>query len=199
MEDLKIPIKGDRVNVIKLLPHSIITEKAVRGVENVTVEDGYFVKAENLLKVAVIERHNRTGNIGLGLVEDFGLENGAIASTVAHDSHNLIVIGDNDEDMLLAIEELERVGGGLTMVSEGRVLDTLPLTIAGLMSEETLEVVDEKLHAMIELAYNKLKVNRDLDPFMTLSFIALPVIPEIKLTDLGLFDVEEFKFIQLTE
>ena len=199
LEDLKIPIKGDRVNVIKLLPHSIITEKAVRDAENVTVEDGYFVKAENLLKVAVIERHNRTGNIGLGLVEDFGLENGAIASTVAHDSHNLIVIGDNDEDMLLAIEELERVGGGLTMVSEGRVLDTLPLTIAGLMSEETLEVVDEKLHAMIELAYNKLKVNRDLDPFMTLSFIALPVIPEIKLTDLGLFDVEEFKFIQLTE
>ncbi|GFN36784.1 adenine deaminase [Tepidimicrobium xylanilyticum] len=199
IDDLKISIKGNKLNVIKLLSHSLITERAVRDVKDIVVEDGYFVKGENLLKVAVIERHNKTGNIGLGLVEDFGLENGAIASTVAHDSHNLIVIGDNDKDMILAIEELERVGGGLTIVSERRVLGTLPLSIAGLMSEEPLEEVDEKLNKMLDMAYEKLKVSRNIDPFMTLSFIALPVIPEIKLTDLGLFDVGEFKFIELNQ
>lgn len=199
IDDLKISIKGNKLNVIKLLSHSLITERAVRDVKDIVVEDGYFVEGENLLKVAVIERHNKTGNIGLGLVEDFGLENGAIASTVAHDSHNLIVIGDNDKDMILAIEELERVGGGLTIVSERRVLGTLPLSIAGLMSEEPLEEVDEKLNKMLDMAYEKLKVSRNIDPFMTLSFIALPVIPEIKLTDLGLFDVGEFKFIELNQ
>lgn len=199
IESLRIPIKGEKVNVIKLLPHSLITEKVVKDVKDMVVEDGAFIRGDNILKVAVIERHNRTGNIGLALVEDFGLENGAIASTVAHDSHNIIVIGDNDGDMLLAIEELERVGGGLTMVSEGKVLDTLALTIAGLMSEEPLEQVDRKLNKMLEIAYGKLKVNENLDPFMTLSFIALPVIPDIKVTDLGLFHVGEFKFINLTE
>ena len=188
------------MNVIRFLPHSLITKRIVKDTKkDMVVEDGEFIRGDNILKVAVIERHNRTGNIGLALVKDFGLEDGAIASTVAHDSHNIIVIGDNDEDMLLAIEELERVGGGLTMVSEGKVLDTLALTIAGLMSEEPLELVDKKLNRMLETAYEKLKVNKDLDPFMTLSFIALPVIPEIKVTDLGLFHVGDFKFINLTE
>ena len=199
IENLRIPIEGEKVNVIKLLPHSLITEKVVKNVKDMVVEDGAFIRGDNILKVAVIERHNRTGNIGLALVEDFGLENGAIASTVAHDSHNIIVIGDNDRDMLLAIEELERVGGGLTMVSEGKVIDTLALTIAGLMSEESLEDVDKKLKSMLHVAYNELKVNENIDPFMTLSFIALPVIPEIKVTDLGLFHVGEFRFINLTE
>ena len=193
-EDLTIYLKGEKVNVIKLLPHSLVTEKVER---KVIVEDGKFKSGPDILKVAVIERHNKTGNVGLALVEGFGLKSGAIASTVAHDSHNIIVIGDRDEDMILAIEELERVGGGITIVSEGNVIDTLPLKIGGLMSEESLEKVDEKLNKMLNIAYEKLGVNREYDPFMTLSFIALPVIPDIKVTDMGLFHVGEFKFMDI--
>ena len=194
-EDLEIYLEGERVNVIKLLPHNLITEKVER---KVIVEDEKFKSGNDILKVAVVERHNKTGNVGLALVEGFGLKNGAIASTIAHDSHNIIVIGDSDRDMVLAIRELERVGGGITMVSGGSVIDTLPLTIGGLMSEEPLEEVDEKLSKMLEIAYEKLNVSRDIEPFMTLSFIALPVIPNIKVTDMGLFDVREFKFINLS-
>lgn len=194
-EDLEIYLEGERVNVIKLLPHNLITEKVER---KVIVEDEKFKSGNDILKVAVVERHNKTGNVGLALVEGFGLKNGAIASTIAHDSHNIIVIGDSDRDMVLAIRELERVGGGITMVSGGSVIDTLPLTIGGLMSEEPLEEVDEKLSKMLEIAYEKLNVSRDIEPFMTLSFIALPVIPNIKVTDMGLFDVGEFKFINLS-
>lgn len=194
-EDLEIYLEGERVNVIKLLPHNLITEKVER---KVIVKDEKFKSGNDILKVAVVERHNKTGNVGLALVEGFGLKNGSIASTIAHDSHNIIVIGDSDRDMVLAIRELERVGGGITMVSEGSVIDTLPLTIGGLMSEEPLEEVDEKLSKMLEIAYEKLNVSRDIEPFMTLSFIALPVIPNIKVTDMGLFDVGEFKFINLS-
>lgn len=193
--DLDIKLKGNKVNVIKLLPDNVVTEKVER---EVVVEDGKFVSGEDILKVAVIERHNKTGNIGLGLVEGFGLNGGAIASTIAHDSHNIIVIGDNNLDMFLAIEELEKVGGGITIVCNGNILNTLPLRIGGLMSDEPLDLVNDKLNEMVDLAYEKLGVNRQYEPFMTLSFIALPVIPDIKITDMGLFDVGEFKFIDLS-
>ncbi|WP_069650889.1 adenine deaminase [Caloranaerobacter ferrireducens] len=197
-EDLKIELKGDIANVIRLLPHSLVTEKVIRKVET---EKGYFKHHKNLdiLKIAVIERHKATGNIGLGLVENFKLTNGAIASTIAHDSHNLIVIGDNDEDMLLAIKEVVRVGGGITICSKGEVLKTLPLPIAGIMSNKSMEEVNVTLKEMLDLAYNKLGVNNDIDPFMTLSFLALPVIPEIKVTDMGLFDVSKFQFIKICD
>lgn len=196
-DDLQIKLNKDIVNVMRLLPHSILTQKVVRKVET---ENGVFKYHKNLdiLKLAVIERHNATGNIGLGLVEDFGLQNGAIASTIAHDSHNLIVIGDNDEDMLLAIEAVSKVGGGITIVSEGKVLKTLELPIAGLISNESMEKVNEKLEDMIHIAYDKLGVSKDIDPFMTLAFLALPVIPELKVTDLGLFDVSKFDFIEIS-
>src|SRR5690606_355634 len=117
-ENLKIKIDSDTVNIIKVLPHSIITEKVER---KVTVENGIFKfnEEEDIVKLAVIERHRATGNIGLGLVENFNLKGGAIASTIAHDSHNLIVIGDNDKDILLAIKEVTQVGGGITIVSKG--------------------------------------------------------------------------------
>jgi adenine deaminase len=196
LKELDIELKSNKVNVIKLNSHSLFTEKRERIVQ---VKDGKFQYSdEDILKVAVIERHKATGNIGLGLVENFGLKEGAIASTIAHDSHNIIVIGDNDFDMLMAIKEIERIGGGITMVSNGKVLKSLPLSIAGLMSEETLEVVNNSLKEMLNIAYDKLKVNREIDPFMTLAFIALPVIPEIKVTDLGLFYVNEFKFIDIS-
>ena len=193
-EDLTIHIKGEKVNVIKLTPHSLITEKVER---KVLVEGGEFKSGSDILKVAVVERHNRTGNIGLALVEGFGLKNGAIASTIAHDSKNIIVIGDNNRDMLLAIKELERVGGGITLVSKGNVIETLPLRIGGLMSEESLDEVNKKLNEMLRIAHEELGVKKDIEPFMTLSFIALPVIPDIKITDMGLFDVGKFEFIDL--
>lgn len=195
-EDLQVFIEGENVNVIKLISHSLITEKAVRKVGvDIEVEDGRFIRGKDILKAAVIERHRATGNIGLGLVEGFGLKSGAIASTIAHDSHNIIVIGDNDRDMILAIEELVKIGGGVSLASRGKIIGTLPLEIAGLMSERDLSEVQENLEEILHLAYGLLEVNKDIEPFMTLSFLALPVIPKLKLTDMGLFDVEEFKFI----
>ncbi|MCR2045462.1 adenine deaminase [Anaerosalibacter massiliensis] len=195
LKDLDIKLKSRIVNVIKLHSHSLFTEKVEREIDLV---DGKFeFGKENILKVAVVERHNKTGNIGLGLVENFGLEKGAIASTIAHDSHNIIVIGDSDEDILKAIKEIERMGGGITIVSDRKVVKSLPLAIAGLMSDDSLEYVNNEFKEMLNIAYEKLNVNSEIDPFMTLSFIALPVIPEIKITDLGLFDVKEFKFIDI--
>jgi len=196
-ENLEINLNSDIVNVMRLLPHSLLTEKVVR---KVGIEEGKFMHHKNLdiLKMAVIERHNATGNIGLGLVEDFQLKGGAIASTIAHDSHNLIVIGDSDEDMLLAINEVARVGGGITISSQGKILKTLALPIAGLISEESMDKVNESLEEMLHIAYDQLGVNRRIDPFMTLSFLALPVIPEVKLTDMGLFDVTKFDFMELS-
>lgn len=191
----KIALKTDIANIIKLNPHSLVTSHVVR---KVGVKDGYFEYNDklDLLKLAVIERHHATGNIGLGLVEGFGLKNGAIASTVAHDSHNLIVIGDTDEHLALAVQEIERMGGGLVLVHNGQVVGRLPLPIGGIMSDQSLESVDEALHTLLEKAY-EVGVSHDVDPFMTLAFLALPVIPEIKLTDMGLFDVKKFEFMPL--
>ncbi|MBN2897898.1 MAG: adenine deaminase [Clostridia bacterium] len=193
--DLRIKLNSDIVNVIHLLPHSLITEKVVRKVE---VHEGEFVhnKRLDILKLAVIERHNATGNIGLGLVENFQLKSGALASTVAHDSHNLIVIGTNDADMIEAVKEIERIGGGLAIVDKGQVIHSIPLPIAGLMTDQPIEALNKELIVLYENA-RKLGVNKTIDPFMTLAFLALPVIPEIKLTDLGLFDVTSFRFINI--
>lgn len=196
-EDLKIQLSSDIANVIRLLPHNLVTERVVRKVE---VKQGEFIRNDKLdiLKLAVIERHKATGNIGLGLVENFKLKRGAIASTVAHDSHNLIVIGTNDADMVAAIQEIERIGGGLTVVDNGEVVQSLALPIAGLMSDKSLEELDVELEELTEIA-DRMGVNKDVDPFMTLAFLALPVIPEVKLTDMGLFDVTRFDFIGIDE
>lgn len=191
-EDLKINLKNNTTTVIGLTSNELITKKKT---EVVKVVNGVFVQDEQFSKVAVIERHKSTKNIGLGIVSNFNIKNGAIASTVAHDSHNLIVVGDNDEDMLIAIEELKRVNGGYTVVSKGKVVGTLELPVAGLMSNSTAEYVENTLNKMLEEAF-KLGINDRIDPFITLSFLALPVIPEIRITDQGLFDVTKFKFIK---
>lgn len=183
------------VNVIGLIPHSLLTNKLKLHVKG---KDGAYFDSEGnrLLKIAVVERHHETGNIGLGLVKGMGLQKGAIASTVAHDSHNIVVIGDNDEDMLCAINHLENIGGGISIASQGEIIHCLPLPIAGLMSDLSLEEVDEKLKVMLDAAYS-MGVSKEYDPFMTLAFLALPVIPELKITDLGLFDTLQYKFTPL--
>ncbi len=182
------------MRVIGLVPHSLVTKDLRR---QVTPVDGkyYTENGTHLLKIAVIERHHATGNIGLGLVEGLGLRNGAVASTVAHDSHNIVVIGDNDADMKAAVEHLQEIGGGIAIAAEGAVRKSLSLPIGGLMSDLSLELLQEKLEEMHAIAY-EMGVSRDYDPFMTLAFLALPVIPELKLTDLGLFDVVNFKFAE---
>ncbi len=195
-EKLKIKLDSDIVNVMKLLPQSLVTKKVVRKVDT---EEGYFKYHDKLdiLKLVVIERHGGTGSIGLGLVENFNLKGGAIASTVAHDCHNLIIIGDNDEDILIAIDEIRKIDGGITICSKGRVLKSLPLPIGGLISDKSLDEVSKELKEMLDIAYD-LGVNRGIDPFMTLSFLSLPVIPELKLTDMGLFDGVQFNFIDIS-
>ena len=182
-------------NVIGLMPHSLVTNKLELRV--ISKDEEYFdIDGNKLLKIAVVERHHQTGNIGLGLVKGMGLQKGAIASTVAHDSHNIVVIGDNDEDMLCAVNHLQSIGGGVCIASEGEIIHSLALPIAGLMSDLSLEEVHIKLKVMLDTAYS-MGVSREYEPFMTLAFLALPVIPELKITDLGLFDTVQYKFCSL--
>lgn len=195
-EKLVIPMKGDMARVIRVKPGSLLTEKIVR---KVGTAEGRFarLREDDPLKLAVVERHRASGRVGLGLLDGFGLRRGALASTVSHDSHNMIVAGDNDEDMLLAIKELTSVGGGITAVSGGRVLRTLPLPVAGLLSLKTCEEVNRELTELIGIARG-MGVPADIEPFMTLSFLSLTVIPEIRLTDRGLFETSENRLIGIT-
>ncbi len=197
-EEFKLQLETDIARVIRLQSHSLITEEVTRKVHRDSEGNFEFHEKLDVLKMAVIERHKASGHIGLALVENYKLKQGAVASTIAHDSHNIIVIGSNDEDMYAAVQELIRVGGGITMALNGEILDTLELPIAGLMSDETPEFVSEKLSKMYPMAIEKLGVNDELDPFMTLSFLALPVIPELKLTDMGLFDTRSFTFTEVS-
>lgn len=198
-ERLKLHLKSDVANVIRITSGSIVTEHVVRRVY--LDEDGNFISNKHLdiAKIAVIERHGKTDNVGIGLVENFHLKGGAIATTIAHDSHNIIVIGDNDQDMALAVNELVRLQGGITIASKGRILDALALPIAGLMSNQSMEFVADKLSHLRVLARTELGIPETLEPFMTLSFLALPVIPELKITDRGYFDVGKFNFIDVSE
>jgi adenine deaminase len=145
--------------------------------------------------MAVVERHHGTGNIGLGLVQGFGLRCGALATSVAHDSHNIAVVGVSDGDMLAAVRAVAEMGGGLVALADGRVQARLPLPVAGLLSEARLEEVQEGLESCIAAARGL--GCRLTDPFMTLSFLCLPVIPELKLTDRGLVDVGEFRLVEM--
>lgn len=183
-----------KLKVIDLVPRQIITRAAVVDprVEDDLVEAD---PARDILKLAVIERHRATGNIGIGFVRGFGLRKGALASTVAHDAHNIIVVGTNDLDMYAAALQLIRMGGGQCVVSDAQVTEQLPLPIAGLVSDQPLEYVRRKVDALIAAAANLGCVLPD--PFMTLSFLALSPIPALKVTDLGLVDAERFELTSM--
>ncbi|MFP3974779.1 MAG: adenine deaminase [Dehalococcoidia bacterium] len=193
IEELRMPAKGKKALVMEIVPGQILTKKVE---EEVKVGNG-FVQPDidrDILKAAVVERHKATGNIGLGLVKGFGLKRGALASSIAHDSHNIVAVGTSDEDIFAAIKELERIQGGIAVVADGKVLDSLALPLAGLISEEPLETVSQEF----EEIYTAAKSLGDLPaaPFALLSFLALPVIPELRLTDLGLVDVLAFKLLE---
>jgi adenine deaminase len=183
-----------RIKVIDLVPRQIITRAAVAEpllVDNCVESD----PARDILKLAVIERHRATGNIGIGFVHGFGLKKGALASTVAHDAHNIIVVGTNDLDMYAAALQLIRLGGGQCVVRDTRVIEELPLPVAGLVSDQPLEFVRKKVDALIAAAQS---LGCELpDPFMTLSFLALSPIPALKVTDRGLVDTERFELTSL--
>ncbi len=194
--NLEFILKQDIVNVIGLVKNNVTTKKFVK---RVVLDQSEFKSSNNpnLLKLVVIERHHNTGNIGKGIVEGYGLKNAAIAMTIAHDSHNLICLGDNDLDMKEAINKIKEIGGGIVLVSKAKIIDFLPLEVAGLMSLKTSDFVEEKLKKL-EFEVRSLGVSEDIeDPFLQLAFLSLAVIPELKLTDLGLFDVTEFKLIKL--
>lgn len=188
---LIIRADGSEYPVIKMIPGQIITQKVM---ERLPEENGVFKPDGNLDKIAVFERHKATGKIGVGAISGFGLTNGAIASSVSHDSHNIIVIGDNDADILKAVEELKRTHGGYTIVENGEIFDTLELPIMGLISDKGYSFVEKKTKRMIKKAH-KMGVPKDMDPFITLSFMALPVIPEIRCTPRGIYSVNEGKFL----
>jgi len=191
-----IKAQGELCRVIRIVPEQIITEKHVLAP---TVQKGMVVAdpQRDLLKLAVIERHKGSGRIGLGLVSGLGLKKGALGTTVAHDSHNMIIVGTNDADMLKAAKELKRLGGGFVAVAGGKVAASLPLPIAGLMSDRPAEEVAENLGKLLDKAH--VWGSRLANPFVTLSFLALPVIPELKLTDRGLVDVSQFNVVPLFE
>lgn len=193
-EDFAISAEGRQMRVIGIVPDQIVTRSLVR---DVTTQNGYAVAdpRRDLLKLAVIERHTVSGDIGLGFVEGFGLRSGAIAGSVAHDHHNLIVAGASDEDMSTAAQAVVDTGGGLAVADRGEVMARLPLPVAGLMSHRSGDEVREGFGKVMAAA-QALGCKLD-EPFMALSFLGLEVIPELKLTDQGLIDVTQFKFVSL--
>ena len=193
-EDLRLQAQSSEMRVIRAVPNTLITEEEIVPVAE---RQGQAVSDTNrdLLKMVVIERHQGSGRKGFGFVRGFGLGRGALASTVAHDSHNLIVVGVSDSDMVVAANSLRELGGGLVVVSDGQVRAQLPLPVAGLMTAASLEQV---VAWKKEVNRAALELGTTLEhPFMALSFLALPVIPKLKLTDQGLVDVESFTHVPL--
>jgi adenine deaminase len=199
---LKVKAVKDRLNVIRIIPNQIITDKWITTpmVSKKSKKDKGEVIADierDILKLVVTERHKKTGNIGIGFVTGFGLKKGALASSVAHDSHNIICVGTNDKDIYVAIKEIIKLGGGFVAVDNGKVKALLALPIAGLMSNESAETVSNQLKTLLNTVRPwGTKID---NPFITLSFLALPVIPQLKLTDKGLVDVSQFKIVSLFE
>ena len=194
-EKFKMRLKSDEVWAIEILPGGVLTKKVPVKVK--LDKDGEFVfdEKQDIVKVAVVERHKGTGKVGCGFMKGYGLKRGAIALSVAHDSHNMIVVGTNDDDMAFSITSLAEQKGGIVLIEGGKVIESMPMPIAGIMSDQSGEWVMERLNAITKASRECLDISEDVNPVMTLSFMSLCVIPEIKLTDRGLFDVPSFQFI----
>lgn len=182
-EKLDINVEGPQA-IINIVPGQIVTQKTV---EDVPVESGLFKPNAEYNKITCIERYKASGRNGVGVLKGFNLKNGAIATSFAHDSHNLIVVGDNDADMMVAIERIREIGGGYVITSEGKVVEELALEVMGLITNRPHEEVDAKVAKMKDIAYS-MGVPKGLDPFINLSFLALTVIPEIRITTTGVIE-----------
>lgn len=194
-DKLKMHLRSSRVHTIRIQPGGVVTAK---GVETVELDgDGEFVfdPSRDICKVAVVERHRFTGNVACGFLQGYGIQRGAVALSVAHDSHNIICAGVSDSEMAAAVRALEAQQGGIVLVENGQVVESMPMPIAGLMSDKDGRWVAERLESIHQAAYQRLGIHGAVEPVMTLCFMSLPVIPQIKLTDMGLFDVERFCFI----
>lgn len=196
-EKFRVALKSNRVHTVEILPGGVVTKKSVDTVKLDQNGEFVFDPEKDIVKMAVVERHKMTGNVACGFLKGYGIKRGAVALSVAHDSHNIIVTGVNDDEMEFAVRELEKMGGGIILVNDCKVVESMPMPIAGLMSDRSGEWVDEKLTALHEKAYSALGISGAVEPLMTLCFMSLPVIPEVKLTDIGLFDVTSFSFIPL--
>ena len=189
-----VPAGPAHVRVIRVVPAQLLT-----GAELVepTVRDGEVVAdpGRDLVKIAVVERHHASGRVGVGFATNVGLRRGAFASTVAHDAHNVVLLGVDDADMAACGHRLAEIGGGIVIAEGGQVVEELPLPVAGLMSDRPLMEVNERLQSM-EKRLRSMGVTMEA-PFMTLSFLALSVIPELKITDRGLVDVGRFELVPL--
>ena len=193
-EQLQLKQTGTRQRVICLTPHALLTtEKIVPFCQHPGTAPGVDV-AQKIVKLAVFERHHRSGHVGLGFLGNYGLQCGAVASSIAHDSHNLIVAGTNDADMVLAGNTVRKNKGGLAFALNGQVVGELPLPVAGLMSTESAESVEEKLQAL-KAALKAHGISEDIDAFMTLAFVSLPVIPKLRLNTYGIVDVDAQRIV----
>ncbi len=193
----KVRLTGNKVRVIGVQKGGIVTSKEIATVKTDGDGDFVFDPARDICKLAVVERHHGTGQVGVGLLGGYGIRAGAVAVSVAHDSHNIIVAGVSNEEMAFAVKALIAMEGGMAVVRDGEVLAAMALPIAGLMTTKSGEWVAEKLRAIHGKARGELGVSADVEPIMTLAFMALPVIPALKLTDCGLFDYEKFDFVPL--
>lgn len=197
IDKLSLKVKSNHVNVIDILPGGVVTAKTVADVTLNDKHEFLYDPRQDIVKVAVVERYQNTGNVALGLLRGYGIKTGAIALSIAHDSHNIITVGTNDEDMSFAVKELIHQGGGIILVKDQKIINSMPMLVGGIMSDQSGEWVNQKLSEIHLDAYEKLGVSKEVEPVMTLCFMSLPVIPEIKLTDMGLFDVKKFAFIPI--
>ena len=197
-KQLALKIPSETVRVIGLHGGSLVTTQVIRKVRR-DAEGCFAYDAEkDICKLAVVERHHRSGNIGIGLIEGYGLKGGAIALSISHDSHNIIAAGDSDADIARAVNRVIELQGGIVLISRGETAGELALPVAGLMSDLPADQVRNAVRTIEQTARSTLQVTADIDPVMTLSFLALPVIPELKLTDQGLFDVVNFRHVGIT-
>jgi adenine deaminase len=194
-EKLRVLPRGKKIRVIGLTKNSVVTDELIFEPK---VLDGVLISdtERDIIKIAVFERHKATGKVAVGFIHGLGLKSGAFATSIAHDSHNIIVAGENDKDMLLAISQLESTGGGIALAKNGAVLDYLALPYGGLMTNNSVYEVAEVLGRLHKVAHNELGITYP-DPFMALSFMHLAVIPKLKITDSGLVDVDKFEFVDL--
>ena len=197
VDQLKMHLESDRVRAIGIVPDGVTTTSEIVTVRRDSEGDFIFDPDQAVVKIAVLERHHNTGKIGLGLLKNYGIKRGAVALSVAHDSHNVICVGVSNEEMYAAVQYLVAQEGGFVLVENGQVVASLPLPIAGLMSDLSGEEVAARLKQLHDAAHERLGISDDIEPLMTLCFMSLIVIPELKISTCGLFDVTKFNFVPL--